>query len=129
MNIYITHKSREVLDLQPVCRSFNSALDNSPVTGKVVGLISQDSFLKRNLRAEILNIIEESGDGSVIGDEGEFDENLEVCDRSIENIITITKTSISPTLPQLLYWPIAPAECFQTLMTHKLDLKLHVVKF
>ena len=89
---YITHKSGEVLDLQPVCRSLNSALDNSPVTGEAVGLISQDSFLERNLqatRAEILNIIEESGDSSVNGDDGEFDENLGVLDKSIENITTM----------------------------------------
>ena len=73
-------------------QKLNSALDNSPVTGEVVGLISQDSFLERNLqttRAEILNIIEESEDSSVNGDDGEYDENLEIRDRSIGNIATM----------------------------------------
>ena len=49
---YVTHKSGKVLDLQPVCKSLNSVLDNNPVSGEVAGLISQDSFLERNLQAK-----------------------------------------------------------------------------
>ena len=101
---YVTHKSGKVLDLQPVCKSLNSVLDNNPVSGEVVGLISQDSFLERNLQAkqvETLNIIEESGDSSVEEGSDEIDEKLEAGDKVVENITTMDATVYAEKLKKI----------------------------
>ena len=56
---YITEESSgNLVDLQPVCRSLNLDLGSSSVGAS--GLISQDSFLERNIRAreaETLDLI------------------------------------------------------------------------
>ena len=68
---YLCDETGEILNLQPVCRNLNRVLDNNPGPSGASGLISQDSFLERNLQAreiENLNIIEESEE-NFVGDE------------------------------------------------------------
>ena len=70
---YVSHESGQILDLQPVCRSLNRQFE-TPESSGALGLISQDSFLERNLQAkeaETLKIIDEGSDNS-------FDENSDV---------------------------------------------------
>ena len=60
---YLCDETGEILNLQPVCRNLNRVLDNNPGPSGASGLISQDSFLERNLQAreiENLRIIQES---------------------------------------------------------------------
>ena len=72
---YVSHESGQILDLQPVCRSLNRQFEN-PETRESIGLISQDSFLERNLQAkevEALRIIDE-------GNENSFDTEVDSLD-------------------------------------------------
>ena len=48
---YVSHESGQILDLQPVCRSLNRQFE-TPESSGALGLISQDSFLERNLQAK-----------------------------------------------------------------------------
>ena len=64
---YLCDESGEIHTLQPVCRSLNRVFDNNPGPSGASGLISQDSFLERNLQArevENLRIIHESEEDS-----------------------------------------------------------------
>ena len=63
---YVSHESGQIIDLQPVCRSLNRQFEN-PEPSEAIGLISQDSFLERNLQAkevEALRIIDEGNENS-----------------------------------------------------------------
>ena len=77
---YLCDETGEILNLQPVCKDLNRVLDNNPGPSGVSGLISQDSFLERNLQArevENLKIIHESDESSGEDEIVEEDRNLE----------------------------------------------------
>ena len=48
---YLCDETGEILNLHPVCKDLNRVLDNNPRPSGASGLISQDSFLERNLQA------------------------------------------------------------------------------
>ena len=77
---FLRDESGEIVSLEPVCRSLDRVLDYNPVPTGAVGLINQESFLERNLRAkelETLRIVEESDEGSVDGERIDEEQNLE----------------------------------------------------
>ena len=72
---YLCDETGEILNLQPVCKDLNRVLDNNPGPSEASGLISQDSFLERNLQArEVENrkIMHERDESSVEDEIGEM---------------------------------------------------------
>ena len=77
---YLCDETGEILNLQPVCRDLNRVFDNNPGPSGASGLISQDSFLERNLQereVENLRIIHESDEDNVREGSVDEDRNLE----------------------------------------------------
>ena len=71
---YITEESSgNLVDLQPVCRSLNLDLGSSSVGAS--GLISQDSFLERNIRAREAETLDLISEEEVTGETSRMDEN------------------------------------------------------
>ena len=90
---YLCDETGEILTLQPVCRSLNRVLDNNPGPSGASGLISQDSFLERNLQArevESLRIIHESEESS--DDEKNADEDSELLEPEENNSVKMDET-------------------------------------
>ena len=68
---YVSLESGELADLHPVCKDLNLRFEN-PAPNNSLGLISQDSFLERNLQAkqvEVFSLIDEELDVNEVREE------------------------------------------------------------